>query len=203
MYGDKVVQRMRGAFVVNMKNQVLKDAGSFAMRGSRNFMFAPIIVCLCLAILGADIAFAFEQIQISTGAPAGFEKTFLSAMQAQFNVKITTNPLVANTYSIVAYGPNLIYNPPITNLQLLQQINLDSQYMATVDSFTYVYGFADGQICNQQDNRNIVEGFEINCSTPNANVPTWDPSTCISVTAAIDNAIYQESLSTPTVIGGF
>lgn len=140
---------------------------------------------------------------MSSAAPAGFEQTFIAAMKAQFNVKVVTNPLVANTYGITVYGPNPLYNPPISNAQLLQQLDLDAQYMATVDSYTYVYGFADGQTYNQHDNRDIVEGFELNCSTPLASVPTWDSETCVSVTLAIDNAIYQESLSTPTVVGGF
>lgn len=151
---------------------------------------------ICLLFLAVSVQ-AFEQIQISTSAPAGFEQTFLSAMQAQFNVKVISNPLASNTYAITVYGLNPSYNAPEDPPSTLQQA-------LALGATVYAYGFANGQSYNQFDNRNIVEGFGLLCPTPVNNLFTWDPQTCYAVTSEIDNAIFQESLSTPTVIpGGF
>lgn len=140
-----------------------------------------------------QISFAFTQVTISTGAPQGTEASFLSATSNQFQVAIQANPLAANTYSMKIYGPNPNYQAPPAPPSTLEEA-------LSLGSTVYVYGFVDGQTYNQGVSHNIVESFEVDCSTPMPNVPNWDETTCEAVTGAIDDAIFQESLSTPTVI---
>lgn len=186
------------SFLAHGRNQVRKLLMRVARYGKP---YALAYTGLCCALLCAS-GHAYTVVQISTGAPQGTETQLLSQISAQFNAKITPNPLASNTYSVTIYGPNPTYLPPITSAQLLQQIDLDAQYIATVDTYTYVYGFADGESYNQRQTSSLVEEFEINCSTPIAGPAAWDVGTCIALTTAIDAVIFEESQSTPTIVPG-
>lgn len=182
-----LVKRRTGSHAVSLRILLLRYAANVLLYSS-----------LC------SYSRAYTIVEVSTGAPAGIETQFIAAIQGQFNVKVVPNPLASNTYAVTLYGLNQNYNPPVTQADLLKALDNAGNYMATVDSYTYVYGFADGQSYNQHVTNNFVEGFEINCSTPIVGVSAWDAQTCGAVAEAIDDAIFEESLSTPTIVpGGF
>lgn len=138
---------------------------------------------------------AYTVVTTSSSAQPGLEASFIAATTAQFQAVVTSNPLASNTYSVKLISVNPNYNapePPPSNLD--QALSLG----ATV----YAYGFGAGQGYDQHVQLGIVGSFALNCSTPMANVPTYDTATCQAVTGAISNAIYQQSLSTPVVVGG-
>ena len=186
------------SFLAHGRNQIRKLFMRIAHYGKSHPLAYTGLCCALLCTSGH----AYTVVQISTGAPQGIETQFLAQTAAQFNATITPNPLASNTYSVTIYGPNPNYLPPITSAQLLQQIDLDAQYIATVDTYTYVYGFADGESECQRDTSKLVEEFEINCSSPVSGITTWDVGTCIGLTTALDTMIFEESLSTPTVVPG-
>lgn len=182
------------------------DRLSVSLRRLHAWKFIAVFVLSCYCKVGN----AFEQIVISTGAPQGTEAQFIASMQAQWNVKVISNPLASNTYGITLYGPNPSYNPPITNAQLMQQIDLDAQYIENVDSYTYVYGWADGESYQQSETSNMLQNFMVQCSTPSVFVDTktinsnnpWNSTECQEVLNAALQDNFDLSLSTPTIVPG-
>lgn len=161
-------------------------------------LFGYSVQALAAIFLSAATSFAYTVIQVSTASTPGLETSFIQATTSQFTASVFVNPLFANTYQILLYGYNPGYVKPVSNKDLLDAL-------VTVDSFTYVYGWADGEAYQQHADNLLTEQFEVNCSTPfGISTSTWNTATCLSVTGAIDEAIFQESLSTPTFIpGGF
>lgn len=157
------------------------------------------IIVLFLVLGSYEIAHAYEVVQISTGAPAGLEKTLLAAVTTQFNAVVKPNPFAANTYSVTIYGNNPNYNaptPPPSNLQ--ESLSLG----ATV----YIYGFADGQNYERCQDLGHISTFLVNCSTPSYfGSPSgfvWSAATCNQALGTVSNFIYTQNFSTPTVIWG-
>jgi hypothetical protein len=157
----------------------------------KTFFFILALACPCQA---------FMTIQLSSGAPESVEQSLLASTTAQYNVFVQTNPFFPNTYQLYLYGYNPNYNPTPTNLQLLNDL-------VTVDSYTYVSGFADGQSYNQYTIYDAALNFDVECSTPTVfavygSTATWDYHTCQTALNTIANWIYQLHLSTPTVVPG-
>lgn len=154
---------------------------------------------LALAFLAAQSAFGYSVVQISTAAPAGTETQFINATEAQFNAQVIPNPFASNTYSIKLYGPNPGFNPLVTNAQLLNALT-------AVSTGTYVYGFANGMTYQQTMEEGLVGSFGLNCSSSTvfgvSTGTTFDAPTCQAIIGTIEQALYQQSLSTPTVIPG-
>lgn len=138
---------------------------------------------------------AYTVVTTSNSTPPGLEQSFIAATTAQFQAVVTSNPLVSNTYSIKLLGVNPYYNAPEAPPSNLEQ-------SLSLGATVYAYGFGAGQGYDQHVQLGIVGNFAVNCSTPIPDVPTYDPATCQAVTGAISNAIYLQSLSTPTVVGG-
>lgn len=174
----------------------------FARHGKR-VSLAYTSVCW---LLFGGIGHAYTVIEISTGAPAGIEAQLIAQTTTQFNATVVPNPFFPNTYQIEVFGENTSYNPPVTSAQLLQQINMDAQYMATVDSSTFINGFADGMAYQQSQEENLVSYYAVNCSTPTlfnlsqTSTTTFDSNTCGDVATTIDEALFQLSQSSPIVI---
>ena len=156
-------------------------------------------------------AYGYTVITFANGVPESVEKQLIASTTAQFLAVVKSNPLAANTYSITINGLNPNYNPPIviTGADLLKQLDLDTQYLATVDSYTYVYGFADGMDYQNNVDENVAANFAVNCSTPTAfqllqtSTATFDRSTCQDVLSSVLDTLYELDLSTPPVLGGF
>lgn len=155
--------------------------------------YSAFSTCAFLICAGRSNVQAYTTVLISTAASSTLETQFLASTTNQYLGTITSNPFASNTYTLKLFGPNPSYNPPPTTLE--QALSLGST--------VYAYGFAAGQNYDQKVQVNLVNSFSLNCSTPMANVPSWDPATCQAITGAIINDLYQESLSTPTVIPGF
>lgn len=130
---------------------------------------------------------AFTQVQISTAAPVGLEEAFIAATAAQFNAKVTKNPLVSHTYGLVLYGPNPAYRAPPSTLE--EALSLG----ATV----YVYGFVDGQAYERHLNLGTIGQYIVNISSS-------DPS-CAAIMGTMSGDIYQQNFADPTMVppGGF
>lgn len=190
---------MIDAYVVNSQNQ-LRVSGEKKKSVSWS-MCVHVLTVSILLITGSIGASAFTQVIVSTAAPIGTESAFLIAMQQQFNVKVVSNPLAANTYAVTLYGLNPNYQaptPPPTNLQEALLLG------ATV----YVYGFANGMQYQQTMEEGLVQGYAVLCSMPsqfNLNATTantFDLATCEDTLGTINRSLFEQSLSTPTVIPG-
>lgn len=156
-----------------------------------------------IAFFSTQIAWCYSVVQLSTAAPLGLEAQFIAATTTQFTATVTSNPFFAGTYQISLLGLNPTYNPLITNAQLLEQINLDTQYIATVDSYTYVYGYAQGMTDQQTTEEGFVGSLGNLCGSPTnyaliqTTTGTFSQATCQDVVATIENQLFDLSLSTP------
>lgn len=155
------------------------------------FVWATMYTGMC----GNAYGFGFFQITTSTSAPVGIEQQLLSSLQGQYNVKITTNPLVSNTYGIVLYGQNPNYNAPPS--------------YADVVKFSYPYGWADGESYQQSVTSNMLQSFMAQCSTPSVfvdtsiiNTDSWNSDQCQEVLNAALQQNFNLQLSTPTTVPG-
>lgn len=140
-----------------------------------------------ISIYLAQPSQAFTQVYISTGAPIGLEKSFLASTTAQFNGAVIPNPLVSNTYTLKLYGLNPSYQAPPSTLK--QALDLG----ATV----YAYGWVDGQAYERNSNLRTIGYYIVNLGTSDVQ--------CTQYLGLMENDIYTQNFSTPTVIpgGGF
>jgi len=151
---------------------------------------------------------AFSQIQLSTGTPETVEQQLIQAVTTQFNVNLVVNPFFPDTYNMTLFGTNPNYNPPITTTDLLQNL-------VTVDSYTYVYGWADGtSYARAQDAAAAGLLYSACTSTmtfavppPNVSTTSWvvpeiSSVTCQFVVDYISDCIWGIIDSTPTVVPG-
>jgi hypothetical protein len=156
---------------------------------------------LCSALFAGLVSNcqAYTVVTISNSAPTGLEKEFIASTTNQFQATTIINPFFQGTYQVELNGHNPLFNPAPTNLDLLNAL-------VTVDSNTFVYGFADGMSYQQIVNENMVADFYVNCSSPTyfelvqVSSETFNKKTCMDVAASIYDAMFQASLSTPTTI---
>lgn len=148
----------------------------------------------------AGFASAYTIVQVSSTSPAGLEASFIAATTSQFTASVVTNPFFANTTQVMLYGDNPRYAKPVSNQDLLNAI-------VTVDSYTYVYGWADGADYQQTSQISDISQFAVNCSSQTYflkadKTKAWDPETCRGVLVSLLYYLYQESL-TPAPVRGF
>lgn len=173
------------------KNKVISKVRIYASYGG----IAACALLLCVARAGA-----FTVVSISTGAPKSLEQQFISNTTSQFQATLLVNPLVANTYQLKLFGPNPMFNPPPTNKDLLDAV-------VTVDSYTYVYGWAAGgsyflsqqegaigalgNLCDSATNYHLIQ----------TSTGTFDRSTCQDVITTIENNLFNVIITTTPVPG--
>lgn len=157
---------------------------------------------LTVLSLSAQGGYCFNdktQVVISTGAPAGLEKSFLATTTTQYLAKLTANPLAANTYSLILYGPNPAYQAPAPPPTTLEQA-------LSLGSSVYVYGFANGMTYERGKTEGTIGAYGNLCGSATsfmltqASTTTFNRSTCEDTLATIENFLFQLSLSTPPVI---
>lgn len=172
---------------------------SLPMRRNQ-FWAAVAAYFLCLAC--GSQASAYTTVVLSPSTPETIESELIADLTNQFNIQLTVNPYFPNTYQLTVLGVNPAYNPQPTNADLLNAV-------VTVDSYTYVYGWADGAENQNTISESMIANYYVNCSTPTAfnlaqsTVSTFSAATCQDVTQTIFNSLYQLQLSTPPVLNGF
>lgn len=151
--------------------------------------------------LKATEAQAYTFVTLGPNVPETIEQQFIASATTQYQATLVPNPLASNTYQLTLFGLNSSYNPPVTNLELLNSI-------VTIDSYTYVYGWADAENYQQNLDGTFLGSLIGKCDTPSdftidqSTPPTFDAATCQLVLEDAENAIYNESASTPTVVPG-
>lgn len=176
---------------------------------------SEVLIIICLA--SSANAAMYAVVQTSTGAPASLQANFLASTTNQYQTKLIVNPFTPNTFQLMLYDYNPLYNPPVSNTDLLNAL-------VTVDSYTYVYGWADGETFERSHDLGYFTapvgqlgmpngGFFVNCSSaPYFNglqissttnqLVSIDSTTCNAVLSGVYNFVYQQFFSTPTIIGG-
>lgn len=158
----------------------------------------------CAAILAFSCmeGRAFQGYNVIITTTPTVQAAFLTATTSQFQAIVMPNPLASNTYSINLTGINSNYVVPSTASCFSLDVDVDTTTLENdlaalvaagpqIITDPYVYGFASGMAYAQHQDNILTEQFEVKCSTA---------LSCQAVTSAIDQAIFQESLSTPTVI---
>jgi hypothetical protein len=158
-----------------------------------------IVRALGIVAVLSTMAQAYTVLNISSGAPVGIERDLIASVTAQYQAKVVKNPYVSNTYAVTIYGLNPAFNPLPTNAQLLDSV-------VTVDSWTYVHGWANGEQYERHQDMSFVGYYDVHCSSPTlfdllqASTSTWDVGTCEDALSTLNNRMYQLFFDTPTVI---
>jgi hypothetical protein len=125
----------------------------------------------------------------------------LSSVTTQFNGQLIPS-LVAGQYIFRPMSENPAI-PPVTGNQILQELNNFAVETATQ---TFVPGFADGMNYQQQMEEGLVGSYGNVCSSSThfdlvqTTTKTFDQFTCMDVISTIVNGLFEQSLSTPTII---
>lgn len=207
--------KKQAKFIGNVTKSMKYSSDSptrFSMTGIARLKIAPakrseifqalryFILAIPLLLLLPNPSRAFTQVTLSSAAPQGIESTFIAATTNQFQASYFKNPLAANTYAIKIFGMNPNFNPPVTNAMLLSAL-------VTVDTYTYVYGWAGGVSYQQTVEEGLVGSYGNLCNTATSFMliqmtsPTWSKGTCEDVISTILNQLFQMSLSTYPVAG--
>lgn len=151
---------------------------------------------------------AYGKWQLATGVDESIEQEFIASATTQFDIDIAINPYEANTYEFTLHGRNPQYNSQVTSFQLLQEIDKMGAYVATVDSYTYVYGWVNGVRYRQYQEAAMVINYGGLCASATnfilmqASTVTFDAATCQDTLSTLIDHIYKIQLSTPTVASG-
>lgn len=151
------------------------------------FIASMSVGVVILSIFLCSPVSAYTVVTISTAAPSNIEQSFIASATTQWSMSYFKNPLASNTYQLTLFGPNPNYNPLPTPAQLLISL-------VTVDSFTYVYGWAAGEVHERNQDIAMLTNATVACSTD---------TVCTQAIGQAINSIYTLNFSTPTVVPGF
>lgn len=149
-------------------------------------------------------------IQISTAAinPVELQTGLINGLTNQYLSSLTASTAFPGTYTLKVFGPNLAYQPPTVSTTVATLDSITKQ-LTKISTWTYVYGWADGEDYQRQIDMGIISDYILNCSTPSffgASTTTWSPGTCGTALMQPQLDIYNLQFSTPTLIpppGGF
>ena len=185
-----------------------------AMRGFTGYLSANVLTLFMLFVLalGGGELNAYTLITSPNNA---YDQALIAATTAQFNATVVTNPFFPGTYNVLVNGINPSYNAPLTPTQLLQEIDNMAAYNTTVDSYTYLFGWADGTTYTRAQDAEQADFIFAACtstmtfatpppgiSTTSWIVPRISSTTCQFVTNYIADSIWAILDSTPTIVPG-
>jgi hypothetical protein len=195
-----------------LTSSVLLEIGASAERSPseaserrpRNSFIRSACAFILLSFLSPASLNAFTQVQLGPNVPESVEQNFLADTTAQWLGTLTSNAFFPNTYTFVLTGPNTAFNPPPSNIDLLNAV-------ITVDSYTYVYGWADGMSYDRASNMQLIANIEGQCASSTTFIvdgSTWntvyvDTATCRAVLNESWQQLYQLNYASPTVVPGF
>lgn len=165
---------------------------------SRGFTSAVITAMWCLVIGGMCPLDGYQGYNVVQTADPALEASFLASTTNYFDAKFVVNPLFPGTYNITLLGLNTPYLPPVPPTTLEDALSLG----ATV----YVYGFANGMTYQQNQEENLTAAWGSLCASATSfaliqtTTATFSAATCRDVADTILNQLFEQSLSTPTVI---
>jgi hypothetical protein len=203
MSGFSIVVRPINVYVegLTMRNMCTTKLGKF--------MSVNTIMMLSLLIGGMSQLNAYTVVTISTAAPAGLEKTFLTATTSQFLANVVPNPFASNTYSAVLFGLNPNYVAPGQLVPSAPcQLDQDISSLVQASTWTYIYGWRDGATYLEQSEIGVVATMGNLCQNAtnfaliSATTSTWNKATCLDTINAFLNQLYAVNTGTPTVILG-
>ena len=202
----------RGLSFMRRKNIIQKCGNKLCVTPTHLVKLASLLILFVGSVQ------AYTVVTVSTAAPDGLEQSFISATTSQYSATVIKNPLASNTWTMKLLGLNPTYLPPVSSVDLLRSL-------VTVDSYTYVYGWADGMDYERTTELGFFTspenqlgmpngGFFINCSsapywngmqvsTQTEQIVSIDSTTCNAVLSGVYNWIYQSEFSTPTIVNGY
>lgn len=164
-------------------------------------------ICALIGLLCAGPASATVIVYVSSAAPTGLQADFIQATTSQYLATVSTSIWFSNTFTVTLYGKNPYYKPPPPPQTIDVQALINT--FISVSTYTYVYGFADGQAYERKHDIKALGNFNVLCSSPTAfhlfqaSTNTWDLGTCEDALSTASNFVYQQNFSTPTVVPGF
>jgi len=137
------------------------------------------------------------------------EQQFLTATEEQFQVIVTTNPFIGNTYNMNLLGTNPNYVLPGQLVPSLPcQLDQDMAAFVAQSTTTYLYGWRDGATYLDQSEIGFVGAMGNLCQNAtnfaliNATTTTWNKATCEDALGAVVDQLFSVQTGTPTFIPG-
>lgn len=166
-------------------------------------MFRVLKLSLVVACLFGGVAHAENGeivVDASTAAPTGTLASFVQGTTNQWSIGLFKNPLASNTYHMTLFGVNPNFNAPASYAQM-------QNYVATVDSYTYFYGWAAGESYQTNSEEGFVGAMSNLCGSATnfaliqTSSKTFDKATCCDTLGTMLNQLFLESSSTVPVVG--
>jgi hypothetical protein len=150
-------------------------------------------------------AFQGYNVVITTSAPT--EAEFLSISSNVFTAQVSSNPFIGNTYSInlLEQNPNYVLPGQVVPSAPCQ-LDQDVDTIVAETTWTGVYMFGSGMTYQQNQQIGLIGalgnlcGYATNYNLVETSTTTFNKNTCQDVIGTIENELFNESLSTPTVI---
>lgn len=145
---------------------------------------------------------AVVNVYLGSNVPSSMQADFIAATTTQYQTTLVPSTYFPGTYTLTILGKN---PPPQCGGVVVLPCNLDQDVasIVAVTTQSYVYGFASGMNYQQHQDSIITEQFEVQCGTRSyftTSTATWNSQTCLTALSDVDATIFQQSLSTPTVI---
>lgn len=150
---------------------------------------------------------ASVNVYFAASAPASLQTELIAALTSQYLVQLTPSSYFPNTYTATVTGINPSYQCGGTvTVNVPCQLDMDVNNMVAVSTYTGTYMFGSGMVYQQDQQESFVAGMGTLCGSATSynlirtTTTTFNTATCQDVTGTILNELYNEQLSTPTVI---
>ena len=162
-------------------------------------------VALLYSLLGFPaLAGAAVNVYFASSAPPALQNELIAAVTTQFPSTLAPG-FFSNTWTITVSSMNT--PPPCgATVYLPAQIDTDVNNIVAVTTATGVYMFGSGMTYQQQQEEGLIGAMGQLCGSPTdynlvqTTPSTFNPNTCEDVVGTLENQLFNESLSTPTVI---
>lgn len=186
------------------KQMSLWQVLSFAILCSQTRRKSYCAALLLCAFLYPKEAKATVNVSFSASVPATTQTEFIANTTNQYFCTLTKSPFFSNTYSLTISSKNSTYQTSTTTVDSNKIVSNFIMFATT----TYLYGWVDGQSYERDHTLGMLGSYMVNCSTPSyfyniqSTSSAWHLGTCLDSLSTLNNAIYQQNFSTPTVIPG-
>jgi hypothetical protein len=176
------------------------------MRGLRWRCQSQILATGILAFSCVGVQ-ASVNIYFAASAPPSLQNNLIAGLTTQYNAQVTLSPYFANTYTVTISSANPAGTCGATTV-ITQPCELDQDIsnMIAVSTYTGVYMFGSGMVYQQDQQEDFVGEMNNLCGSATSytliqsSTGTFSKATCQDVTGTIEDELFNEQLSTPTVI---
>lgn len=167
-----------------------------------------VVTIMTLCLLMPAPSQSAVNVYLGSGVPVSIQADFIANATTYFNATLVPSSFFPGTYTLTVLGKN----PPVQcggTVTLPCDLDKDVASMVAVSTYSYIYGFRDGQEYERNHDLGTIGSFTMNCSSPTAfslaqMAPAgWSLGTCIDTLGTVSSTIYNQYYSSPTIVNGY